>query len=53
MEARAVKDDPVDLAEIRAIQEDWAALHADEALAFVLDLQPEPSQPEPSQPQPS
>lgn len=27
-EARAIKDDPVDLAEIRAIQEDRAALHA-------------------------
>ena len=27
-EARAIKDDPVDLAEIRAIQEDKAALHA-------------------------
>ena len=26
-EARAIKDDPVDLAEIRAIQEDMAALH--------------------------
>jgi hypothetical protein len=26
-EARAIKDDPVDLAEIRAIQEDVAALH--------------------------
>lgn len=27
-EARAIKDDPVDLVEIRAIQEDRAALHA-------------------------
>lgn len=27
-EAHAIKDDPVDLAEIRAIQEDKAALHA-------------------------
>ncbi len=27
-EARAIKDDPVDLAEIRAIQEDRAALRA-------------------------
>ncbi|PZS35532.1 MAG: hypothetical protein DLM59_02905 [Pseudonocardiales bacterium] len=27
-EARAIKDDPVDLAEIGAIQEDKAALHA-------------------------
>ena len=27
-EARAIKDDPVDLAEIRAIQEDKAVLHA-------------------------
>jgi hypothetical protein len=27
-EARAIKDDPADLAEIRAIQEDKAALHA-------------------------
>lgn len=27
-EARAIKGDPVDLAEIRAIQEDKAALHA-------------------------
>ncbi len=27
-EARAITDDPVDLAEIRAIQEDKAALHA-------------------------
>lgn len=27
-EARAIKDDPVDLAEIQAIQEDKAALHA-------------------------
>ena len=27
-EARAIKDDPVDLAEIRTIQEDKAALHA-------------------------
>ena len=27
-EARAVRDDPVDLAEIQAIQEDMAALHA-------------------------
>ncbi|MGI8723139.1 MAG: hypothetical protein ACR2JG_13030 [Geodermatophilaceae bacterium] len=27
-EARAIKDDPVELAEIRAIQEDKAALHA-------------------------
>jgi len=26
-EARAIKDDPVDLAEIRAIQRDRAALH--------------------------
>ena len=26
-EARAVKDDPADLAEIRAIQQDMAALH--------------------------
>jgi hypothetical protein len=26
-EARAIKDDPVDLAEIRAIQQDRAALH--------------------------
>ncbi len=26
-EARAIKDDPVDLAEIRAIQQDLAALH--------------------------
>lgn len=26
-EARAIKDDPADLAEIRAIQEDLAALH--------------------------
>lgn len=26
-EARAIKDDPLDLAEIRAIQEDLAALH--------------------------
>ena len=28
VEARALRDDPVDLAEIRAIQEDKAALHA-------------------------
>lgn len=27
-EARAIKDDPADLAEIRAIQQDAAALHA-------------------------
>jgi hypothetical protein len=27
-EARAFKDDPIDLAEIRAIQEDKATLHA-------------------------
>ncbi|SDX84234.1 hypothetical protein SAMN05661080_01420 [Modestobacter sp. DSM 44400] len=27
-EARAIKEDPVDLAEIRAIQEDKAVLHA-------------------------
>jgi hypothetical protein len=27
-QARVIKDDPVDLAEIRAIQEDRAALHA-------------------------
>ena len=27
-EARAIKDDPSDLAEIRAIQEEMAALHA-------------------------
>ena len=27
-EARAIRDDPVDLAEIRALQEDMAALHA-------------------------
>ena len=27
-EARALKDDPADLAEVRAIQEDMAALHA-------------------------
>ncbi len=27
-QARAIKDDPVDLVEIRAIQEDRAALHA-------------------------
>lgn len=26
-EARAIKDDPVDIAEIRAIQQDMAALH--------------------------
>ncbi len=26
-EARAIKDDPVDLAEVRAIQQDMAALH--------------------------
>lgn len=28
VEARAIRDDPVDLAEIRAIAEDKAALHA-------------------------
>jgi len=27
-DARAIKDDPADLAEIRAIQQDMAALHA-------------------------
>lgn len=27
-EARAIKDDPIDLAEIRAIQQEIAALHA-------------------------